>query len=82
MEMACVSVRRNGDRWSVTRKGLDWFLADFVQWQDALDYARGIAVTICGNVIVEGEDLQGRISLRQIFSTDPSGIVHVQSVSC
>jgi hypothetical protein len=82
MEISCVSVRRVGDRWGVTQNGLGWFLAEFVQWQDALDYARGIAVTTSKNAIVEGEDAEGRVSVRQLFSTDMNGVVHVQSVSC
>lgn len=81
LELPCVTVRRVGDRWAVTQKGLGWSLAEFVLWQDALDYARGLAVA-SENSIVEGEDFQGRVSLRQIFSTDASGVVHVQSVSC
>ena len=31
--------------------------------------------------IVEGEDFQGRVLLRQVFSTDASGVVHVQSLT-
>jgi hypothetical protein len=81
MEVPCVTVRRTGDRWGVTQKGLDWFLAEFVLWQDAIDYARGLAVA-SENSIVEGEDFQGRLSLRQSFSTDANGVVHVQSLSC
>ncbi|HUI62150.1 MAG TPA: hypothetical protein VLX90_18135 [Steroidobacteraceae bacterium] len=81
MEMPCVTVRRVGDRWGVTQKGLDWFLAEFVLWQDAIDYARGLAVAN-ENSIVEGEDFQGRLALRQVFSTDGSGVIHVQSQNC
>lgn len=81
MEMPCVRVRRIGDRWGVTQKGLDWFLAEFSLWQDAIDYARGVAVA-SENSVVEGEDFQGRVSLRQVFSTDASGVIHVQSIRC
>ncbi len=80
MEVPCVTVRRIGDRWGVTQKGLDWFLAEFSLWQDALDYARGLAVA-SEESIVEGEDFQGRVLLRQVFSTDASGVVHVQSMN-
>jgi hypothetical protein len=80
MEVPCVTVRRIGDRWGVTQKGLDWFLAEFSLWQDALDYARGLAV-VSEQSIVEGEDFQGRVLLRQVFSTDASGVVHVQSMN-
>ena len=80
MEVPCVTVRRIGDRWGVTQKGLDWVLAEFSLWQDAIDYARGLAVA-SEQSIVEGEDLQGRVLLRQVFSTDASGVVHVQSTN-
>jgi hypothetical protein len=80
MEVPCVTVRHIGDRWGVTQKGLDWFLAEFSSWQDAIDYARGLAVA-SEQSIVEGEDFQGRVLLRQVFSTDASGVVHVQSMT-
>jgi hypothetical protein len=80
MEVPCVTVRHIGDRWGVTQKGLDWFLAEFSLWQDAIDYARGLAVA-SEQSIVEGEDFQGRVLLRQVFSTDASGVVHVQSMN-
>jgi hypothetical protein len=80
MEVPCVTVRHIGDRWGVTQKGLDWFLAEFSLWQDAIDYARGLAVA-SEQSIVEGEDFQGRVLLRQVFSTDASGVVHVQSMT-
>jgi len=80
MDMICVTVRRIGDHWGVTQKGLNWFLAEFAQWQDALDYARGLAVANRISV-VEGEDFEGRLALRQIFSTDATGVVRVQSIT-
>ena len=80
MEVPCVTVRHIGDRWGVTQKGLDWFLAEFSLWQDAIDYARGLAVA-SEQAIVEGEDFQGRVLLRQVFSTDANGVVHVQSLT-
>jgi hypothetical protein len=80
MEVPCVTVRRIGDRWGVTQKGLDWFLAEFALWQDAIDYARGLAVA-SENSILEGEDLQGRVLLRQMFCTDASGVVHMRSMN-
>jgi hypothetical protein len=80
MEVPCVTVRHIGDRWGVTQKGLDWFLAEFSLWQDAIDYARGLAVA-SEQSILEGEDFQGRVLLRQVFSTDASGVVHVQSMN-
>jgi hypothetical protein len=81
MDMQCVSVRRVGERWGVTQKGLDWFLAEFSVWQDALDYARALAVT-SERAMLEGEDVAGRVSLRQLFLTDASGVIHVQSLGC
>ena len=80
MDITCVTVRRTGDRWGVTHKGLNWFLAEFTLWQDAIDYARGLAVA-CRNSVVEGEDFQGRLALRQVFSTDATGVVRVQSMT-
>ncbi len=79
MDMPCVRVRRTGERWGVTQTGIDWFLAEFALWQDAIDYARGVAVA-AENSIVEGEDFQGRIALRQQFSRDPTGVVRVSSI--
>ncbi len=77
MDMPCVSVRRNGDRWGVTHKGFDWFLAEFALWEDAIDYARGVAAAN-QNSVVEGEDPKGRVALREIFWTDESGSMRVQ----
>ena len=81
MNVTCVCVRRNGDRWGVTEAGLNWFLAEFTAWEDALDYARALAVARVES-IVEGEDLSGRTTLRQRFSTDAGGIVRVRSMAC
>jgi hypothetical protein len=80
MDMPCVRVQRTGERWGVTQKGLDWFLAEFAVWQDAIDYARGLAIS-AEQSIVEGEDYQGRVSLRQMFCRDASGVVRVSSLS-
>jgi hypothetical protein len=77
MDTPCVTVRRCGDRWGVTHKGLDWFLAEFSLWQDAIGYARGLAVAN-QNSIVEGEDPQGRVALRESFWTDEAGAIRVQ----
>jgi hypothetical protein len=80
MDITCVRVLRTGERWGVTQQGLDWIMAEFALWQDAIDYARGLAVA-AGNSIVEGEDFQGRIALRQMFSRDASGITRVRSIT-
>jgi hypothetical protein len=79
VDVPCVRVRRTGERWGVTQRGLGWFLAEFVVWQDAIDYARGLAAA-SRNSILEGEDSHGRLTLRQVLSTDASGVIHVQSV--
>lgn len=79
MDMPCMTVRRSGDRWGVAQKGLGWFVAEFALWEDAVDYARGLAVEH-HNSMVEGEDCYGRVTLRQIFSTDASGVLHVRSI--
>lgn len=79
MDIPCVCVRRIRDRWGVTQKGLAQILAEFTLWQDAVDYARGLAAEN-RNSLVEGEDLQGRVILRQVFSTDAAGVVWVRSI--
>src|SRR5579863_308307 len=79
-QMPCLCVRRAGDRWGVAQKGLGQFLAEFTLWQDAMDYARGLAVEN-QNCLVEGEDSRGRLILRQIFSTDAAGVVCVRSIN-
>lgn len=73
-----VKVRRAGSRWGVTEVGLDWTLAEFSTWEDALDYARAIAVAGDGS-IVEGEDDDGRLTLREAFRTDAGGVIRIQS---
>jgi hypothetical protein len=78
MGMPSVTVRRSGDRWGVTQNGAGWFLAEFTLWQDAIDYARSLAVAQ-QNSVLEGEDSEGRVALRQIFWTDASGLVRVRT---
>lgn len=80
MSVPCVSVRRNGNRWGVTETGLGWFLAEFSTWEDAVDYARTLAVAR-DESIIEGEDRDGRLTLRQRFSTDAGGVVRVRSLA-
>lgn len=81
MDVACVRVvHRSADRWAVTQRGLDWFLAEFSAWEDALDYARSLAVT-SREAILEGEDRNGRLALRQSFSTDAAGVIRIQSLA-
>lgn len=78
MSTKCVKVRRSGARWGVTEAGLDWTLAEFSTWEDALDYARALAVAGDGSV-VEGEDGDGRLTLREAFSMDAGGVIRIQS---
>ncbi len=54
-QVPCCACDASGDRWGVTQKGRDQFLAEFTLWQDAMDYARGLAVEN-QNCLVEGED--------------------------
>ena len=81
MSVPCVKVTRNGSRWGVTESGLNWFLAEFSAWEDALDYARSVALARQESMI-EGEDLSGKLTLRQRFSTDDGGIVRIRSMAC
>lgn len=81
MSVPCVSVRRKGNGWAVTETGLNWFLAEFPVWEDALDYARRIAIARESSII-EGEDPSGQLTLRQLFSTDAGGVVRISSVAC
>ncbi len=81
MSVTCVSVRRKGDGWGVTETGLNWFLAEFTTWEDALDYARRVALAREESMI-EGEDPSGQLTLRQLFSTDAGGVVRIRSMAC
>jgi len=42
MEVPCVTVRHIGDRWGVTQKGLDWFLAEFFSGRMPLTMRAGL----------------------------------------
>jgi hypothetical protein len=74
-----VNVRRTGDGWGVTQPGLGWFLAEFPVWDDAFDYARSVALTF-HEAIVESEDRDGRVTVRQVLATDARGVVSVRSL--
>lgn len=63
----------------VTQSGLAELLAVYASWEDAIDYARGLAADKAAS-IVEGEDHQGRLTLRQLFRTDARGVVHVSAL--
>ena len=65
-------------RWGVTEFGLGWTLAEFSSREDALDYARAVAVSGDGSVI-EGEDGDGRLTLREASSTDAGGLIRITS---
>ena len=79
MDMNCVKVRRLKNGWGVTQQGNDWYLAEFSVWEDAFDYARSLAVT-SREAVVEGEDLYGRVAVRQVLSTDAGGVVSIRSL--
>jgi|HubBroStandDraft_1064217.scaffolds.fasta_scaffold00078_6 hypothetical protein len=77
MHVTRVRVQRTGNRWGVTQSGLSELLAVYASWEDAIDYARGLAAGKAAS-IVEGEDQEGRLTLRQLFRTDARGVVHVR----
>lgn len=79
MDINCVNVRRTSDGWGVTQPGLDCFLAEFPLWDDAFDYARSLALTF-HEAIVESEDRDGRVTVRQVLATDARGVVRIRSL--
>ena len=44
MPITHVRVHLNGDTWAVTLSGQEAPLARFNRWDDAMDYARGLAI--------------------------------------
>jgi hypothetical protein len=79
MRMTYVRVQPSEGNWGVTLNGDDAPLARFARWDDALDYARGLAIEN-GDCVFEGEDRNGRIAVREEFYADASGAVCVCSV--
>jgi hypothetical protein len=79
LDVTRVRVQRTGTGWGVTQSGLTELLAVYACWEDAVDYARGLAAGKAAS-IVEGEDHQGRYILRLLFRTDARGVVHVRAL--
>ena len=79
MDVSYVRVQRTGTGWGVTQSGLSELLAVYACWEDAIDYARGLAAGKAAS-IVEGEDHQGRSILRLLFRTDARGVMHVRAL--
>jgi hypothetical protein len=80
MHMSYVRVLRSGGGWGVSQSGSRELLAVYASWEDAIDHARGLAAGR-GAAIVEGEDRQGRLALRQLFRTDARGVVHMRQLT-
>ncbi len=76
MNIQCVRVSRTRRGWGVSELGLDWILAEFDQREDALDYARAVAIA-SGTAILEREDEFGRLEMRLLFSIDPAGVIRM-----
>jgi hypothetical protein len=79
MRMTYVRVRPSEGIWGVILNGEEAPLATFARWDDAIDYARGLAIEN-GDCVLEGEDRSGRLAVREEFYSDASGAVCVCSV--
>ncbi|HEV8019530.1 MAG TPA: DUF2188 domain-containing protein [Steroidobacteraceae bacterium] len=79
MQMTYVRVQPREGIWGVTLNGDEAPLATFARWDDAVDYARGLAIEN-GDCVLEGEDRNGRLSVREEFYSDATGAVCVYSV--
>jgi hypothetical protein len=75
-DILSLRVSRAGIRWNVTQRGLARPPADFVSRDEALDYARGVAVK-AAEAVVEAEDDAGRLDMRQSFTSSATGTVTV-----
>ncbi len=76
-QWSCVRVVRMAQAWGVVQSGIDGTLAVFEERDDALDYARSIAITSLESIL-EGEDELGQLERRQALSTDTSGVIRCQ----
>jgi hypothetical protein len=79
MRMTYVRVLPSEGVWDVILNGDEAPLARFARWDDAVDYARGLAIEN-GDCVLEGEDRNGRIAVREEFYSDATGAVCVCSV--
>jgi hypothetical protein len=76
VEIPCLRVSRAGNRWTITQRGFAGSLAEFESRDEALDHARAVAVK-AAEAVVEAEDADGRLDMRQSFTTSASGTVTV-----
>jgi hypothetical protein len=72
----CLRVSRAGNHWTVTQRGFAESLAEFESRDEALNHARAVAVK-AAEAVVEAEDADGRLDMRQSFTTSASGTVTV-----
>ncbi|MBV8341942.1 MAG: hypothetical protein JO173_06125 [Gammaproteobacteria bacterium] len=79
MDVTYVRVQPNDGIWGVTLNGEQAPLAKFMHWDDAVDYARGLAIEN-RDCIFEGEDREGRVSVREEFYSDDTGAIYVRSL--
>ena len=78
MPMTHVRVHLNGGTWTVTLSGEDTPQARFARWDDAMDYARGLAIENT-DAILEAEDPDGHFVVREEFVSDSIGVVQMRS---
>ena len=78
MPITHVRVHLNGDTWAVTLSGQEAPLARFNRWDDAMDYARGLAIENT-DAILEAEDPEGQFVVREEFISDSIGVVQMRS---
>jgi hypothetical protein len=76
VEIPCLRVSRTGSHWAITQRGFAGSLAEFESRDEALDHARAVAVK-AAEAVVEAEDADGRLDMRQSFTTSASGTVTV-----
>jgi hypothetical protein len=76
VEIPCLRVSRAGSHWTITQRGFAGSLAEFESRDEALDHARAVAVK-AAEAVVEAEDTDGRLDMRQSFTTSATGTVTV-----
>jgi hypothetical protein len=76
VEIPCLRVSRVGSHWTITQRGFAGSLAEFESRDEALDHARAVAVK-AAEAVVEAEDADGRLDMRQSFTTSASGTITV-----
>jgi hypothetical protein len=76
VQIPCLRVSRAGSHWTITQRGFAGTLAEFESRDEALDHARAVAVKAT-EAVVEAEDADGRLDMRESFTTSASGTVTV-----